>query len=106
MPFILPIPFIPPASNYMDSTVWIVRDFLYPNTVCDSALVSGVENITDEISVSVFPNPAEDVMNIYSHYDNDLTAEIFSVEGKLMAKKFIVAKSFNRANKKLSAELC
>jgi len=93
VPYILPIPFILPASAYMDSTVWIVRDFLFANTVCDSTLVSGLENIADEISISVFPNPADDAMNIFSHYDKDLTAEIFSVEGKLLQQKFIPAKS-------------
>lgn len=99
VPFILPIPFIPPASKYMDSTVWIVRDFLYQNTVCDSTQISGVENIADEISVSVFPNPTDDATVIYSHYSNDLTVEIFSLEGNLLESKFVAAKSFETISK-------
>ena len=93
VPYILPIPFLPPASAYMDSTVWIVRDFLYQNVVCDSALISGVDDVVNEIPVSVFQNPSDEVINIFSHYDNDLTADVFSVEGKLLARKFVVAKS-------------
>ncbi len=93
VPYILPIPFLPPASAYMDSTVWIVRDFLYQNVVCDSALISGVDDVVNEIPVSVFPNPSDEVINIFSHYDNDLTADVFSVEGKLLARKFVAAKS-------------
>jgi hypothetical protein len=93
VPYILPIPFIPPASTYMDSTVWIIRDFLYQNVVCDSTLVSGVEDIANEIPVSVFPNPSDDLINISSHQNGDLTAEIFSVEGRLLQKKVIAGGS-------------
>ena len=89
VPYILPIPFFPPASNYMDSTVWVVRDFLYQNTVCDSALISGVEEIGNEISVSVFPNPSDDLINISSHTNSDLAVEIFSIDGRLVQKKLL-----------------
>ena len=89
VPFILPYPFIPPASNYMDSTVWIVRDFLFQHVTCDPTTISGVENLVNEISVSIIPNLSDDVVNVFSHSDEDLTAEIFSVEGKLLATKFI-----------------
>lgn len=99
VPYILPYPFIPPASYYMDSTIWIIRDFLYQHTVCDPTQISGVESIGNEIPVSVFPNPTDDATVIYSHYGNDLTAEIFSVEGKLLRKKFIAAESFETISK-------
>lgn len=93
VPYILPIPFLPPASTYMDSTVSIIRDFLYQNTVCDSTTINGIENLNEEIFVSVFPNPSNDVLNIFSHQDENLTTEIYSVDGKLMHKKFIPAQS-------------
>ncbi len=93
VPYILPIPFIPPASKYMDSTIWIVRDFLYQNTVCDTTLISGVGNVADEIPLTLFPNPSDDATVIYSQCENDLIAEVFSVEGKLLARKFVAAKS-------------
>lgn len=99
VPYILPIPFLPPASLYMDSTVWIVRDFLFQNTTCDSTQISGVEDVKYEIPVSVFPNPSDDATTIYSHYNNDLTAEVFSVDGKLLTKKLVPAQSSQEISK-------
>ncbi len=99
VPYILPIPFLPPASTYMDSTVWIVRDFLFQNTTCDPTTISGVEDIDTEIPVSVFPNPSGDVTTIYSNSDKDLTVEIFSVEGKLLHRKILPAQSSQTVSK-------
>lgn len=93
VPFILPIPFIPPASLYMDSTVNIVRDFLYPNTVCDSTQIAGIESMGGQIPVSVFPNPTDEATMVYSHYDNELTVEVFSLDGKLLQQKPLAAQS-------------
>lgn len=84
VPYILPIPFLPPASTYMDSTVNIVRDFLFANTVCDSALVSGIENLETIISVSVFPNPSNSEINVVSHAAGQLMVQVFSVTGQLL----------------------
>lgn len=100
VPYILPIPFFPPASTYMDSTVWIVRDFLFDNTICDPTLISGIENSTRQVSVSVFPNPSDDVVNLYSHENEDLVMEIFSAEGRLILRKNLAAntaQSFSRS---------
>lgn len=99
VPYILPIPFLPPASNYMDSTVWVVRDFLYQYVICDSTLVLGIEDVKENISISVFPNPADDVINISSHHNSDLTAKIFSVEGRLLQKKLITSSSIQTISK-------
>ena len=99
VPFILPIPFLPPASAYMDSTVWIVRDFLYQNVVCDPTTTSGVENINGEIPVSIFPNPSDDATILFSHCQNDLIAEVFSIEGKLLMRKVIPAQSSQTISK-------
>lgn len=84
VPYVLPIPFVPPASTYMDSTVWIVRDFLYQNVVCDSTLISGVEEVSNEFAVSIFPNPSDDDVNVYSHSATDYQMEVFSAEGKVV----------------------
>ncbi len=93
VPYILPYPFIPPASNYMDSTVWIVRDFLFQNVTCDPTLISSVGDVNFELPVSVFPNPSDDVTMIYSHYDNELTVDVFSEDGKLLQRKLVSAQS-------------
>jgi hypothetical protein len=99
VPYILPYPFIAPASKYMDSTIWIVRDFLFQNTVCDPTTISGVENVEYELPVSVFPNLTDDATFIYSHSNKNLIAEVFSVEGKLLQTKWIAAESFETISK-------
>lgn len=91
VPYILPIPFIPPASTYMDSTVNIVRDFLFQNVVCDPALISGVNEPAGEISVTVFPNPSEDVVSIYSQQEKEIKAELFTMEGRLLWSNILPA---------------
>ena len=91
VPYILPIPFIPPASTYMDSTIWIVRDFLYQNVVCDPALISGMDEIKQPISAAVFPNPIEDVVNIFSQQDTEIKAELYTLEGRLLWSQSIPA---------------
>jgi hypothetical protein len=100
VPYILPIPFIPPASAYMDSTVWIVRDFLFQNVSCDPTQVSSVDDVNFELPVSVFPNPSDDETSIYSHYDNDLTVSIYSVDGKLLDKKIVSAQARQTISKR------
>jgi hypothetical protein len=91
VPYILPIPFIPPASNYMDSTIWIVRDFLYQNVVCDSTLISGLEELGNDFAVSIFPNPADEEVNVYSHSPTDYQLEVFSAEGKVIYREHLPA---------------
>jgi para-nitrobenzyl esterase len=93
VPFILPIPYLPPASTYMDSTVWIVRDFLYQNVICDSALVSAVDDIRPEAAVAIFPNPSEDFIQIVSSERDELQAEVFSIGGRLIARKTLASYS-------------
>jgi hypothetical protein len=93
VPYILPVPFIPPASAYMDSTVWLIRDFLYQNVSCDSSIISGVENLAAVPAVAVYPNPSEDIINLTALGNEDLVAEVFSMDGKLLARKLIYANS-------------
>mgnify|MGYP003880666825 CR=1 FL=1 len=77
VPFILPIPFIPPASQYMDSTIWIVRDFLYQHVQCDSATISGInEKVSEKPEMTVFPNPA----NVSTTVQVDKTGENYFLE--------------------------
>lgn len=93
VPYILPIPLIPPASTYMDSTVRIIRDFLAPNTVCDSATISGTEVLKYELPISILPNPSEDIMKIVSRYDQDLTATLYAIDGRLILQQSLPAYS-------------
>jgi hypothetical protein len=93
VPFVLPciLPQLSPCKEYMDTTVWLIRDFLYQNVACDSTLISSVEDVAKEISVSVFPNPSEDVVNIVSSENENLILDVYSVEGKLLLRKTLSA---------------
>jgi para-nitrobenzyl esterase len=94
VPYVLPIPFIPPASTYMDSTVWIVRDFLYQNVECDSTLmISGVEDLVSGFPVSVFPNPSDDNIQVYSYSATDYKLEVFSTTGEMLLSEKLSAYS-------------
>lgn len=85
VPFVLPIPLIPPASTYMDSTIRVVRDFLYQQVVCDSALISGMEDL-GEVNMNVYPNPFSEVLKVeLTNSNGDNMVEVFDVYGRLVA---------------------
>lgn len=99
VPYILPIPFIPPASTYMDSTINIVRDFLFQNVECDPTQISGVDELAGEISVAVFPNPSEDVVTIASQSNQEIKAELYTLEGRLLWRSTIAANATQTISK-------
>jgi hypothetical protein len=98
VPFVLPNPFAAPATLYMDTTVRFVRDFLYANVICDST-TTGIKDETEGLSVVIYPNPSDDVVTIYSHYEQELTAEVFSFDGKLVDRKILPAHSSQTVSK-------
>ncbi|MBS1594831.1 MAG: T9SS type A sorting domain-containing protein [Bacteroidetes bacterium] len=85
-PFVLPIPLVPPASLYMDTTIQVLQDFLYAHTDCDSTRIgqTGILDPDYHISVSALPNPADDILTVYSHEAEALQVEVYSIDGKLM----------------------
>ena len=87
VPFILPIPFIPPASQYMDSTTWTVRDFLYQNVNCDSATISGIEDKPwSAPDMVIYPNPAtNNITVLLNQTAEELFLEVSDVTGKRIA---------------------
>ncbi len=90
VPFILPTDPLHNPLPYMDTTVWTIRDFLAPNTVCDSTqFVSGFEPVEEGVAVSVFPNPSSEGIFVSSSQSNALTARVLSVEGKLLMEETI-----------------
>lgn len=87
-PFVLPsTPYLSPSKEYMDTTIWVVRDFLYQNTVCDSALISGIADPDEDVILSVFPNPSGGDLNIASGHNKELVLDIYGVEGQLIGRK-------------------
>jgi hypothetical protein len=102
VPFVLPIPFLPPASQYMDSTTWIVRDFLYQHVECDSATISGVaERLAETPVLTVFPNPSNTVFNVLL----DKTGETYLLELNDITGKRIASYSIGRNINRLSIPL-
>lgn len=84
-PFVLPIPLVPPASLYMDTTLGLLHNYLYRNIVCDSTLIpSGINEIGNNVFISAFPNPSEGIMTVISHDPKDLMIEVVSLDGKIM----------------------
>ena len=96
VPFVLPIPFIPPASQYMDSTTWVIRDFLYQNIICDSTTTLGINSNTVQMrGMSVFPNPASSNITVRFNQNNEeLFLELCAITGKQLAV-YTVAKNTN-----------
>ncbi len=96
VPFVLPIPFIPPASQYMDSTIWTVRDFLYQNIICDSATISGIEDKPWSIpDMVVYPNPTSgNVTVLLNQTFEELFLEVSDITGKRIAV-YTVGKNTN-----------
>ncbi len=96
VPFILPIPFIPPASQYMDSTIWTVRDFLYQNVNCDSATISGIEDKPwSAPDMVIYPNPAtNNVTVLLNQTAEELFLEVSDVTGKRISV-FTIGKNTN-----------
>jgi hypothetical protein len=83
-PFVLPVPLVPPASLYMDTTISVLANYMYLNIVCDSSQISGIHDIApNNVYVSVFPNPSDAVMTMISHDPKDMIVEVVDLDGRL-----------------------
>ncbi len=85
------VPFILPTNNnilsiakYMDTTIWVIRDFLYDNIFCKNDTASGVANIYGSGRVAIYPNPAQSRLNIAIDDDisNNLLFTLYNYEGR------------------------
>jgi hypothetical protein len=86
-PFVLPVPLIPPASLYMDTTLRLLHNYLARNIICDSTLIpAGINDIEHNIFVSAFPNPSDGVMTVISHDPKDLMIEVVALDGRVVEK--------------------
>jgi hypothetical protein len=88
VPFILPCVLNPPCSYYMDTTVWVIRDFLY-NQMCFRGLDVQDEKI--DFAVNVFPNPSEDIITFAVNHNRPLLLQIYGVDGRIILEKNIAA---------------
>ncbi len=100
VPFILPTNPLHNPLPYMDTTVWVIRDFLAPNTLCDTTLISGFQESETGVTATVYPNPAGEQLYISSAQSVALQAQLFTMEGQLVWQQqlpggFITAVSRN-----------
>jgi hypothetical protein len=86
-PFVLPIPYLPSVLAYMDTTIWVIRDFLYQH-VCD-APTTRIFEMADNIAVSIVPNSTDNNFDILSLSGKTLKAEVYSIDGKLLTSKSV-----------------
>lgn len=82
VPFILY--FFSPGKEYMDTTIWTIRDFLYPNVVCDSSVALKVSEPVLNDAIVVFPVPSSEAVTIQSKWTEDLRVGFYTSEGKLL----------------------
>lgn len=95
VPFVLPIPWIPPATIYMDTTINVLRDFLFEHIICDSALVSVVENKNLLPEMFLYPNPSQGNITIMLNATGEeYFLELCDVTGKQISV-FNIAKNTN-----------
>ncbi len=83
VPFIIPYAPTYNPTPWMDTTEHIIRDFLVKHITCP-AFAAGIDEPVKTVSVSIFPNPSEDVVNISSQNQKDLNVSVLSVDGKLV----------------------
>jgi hypothetical protein len=96
-PFIIPfnstLPAILNVPNYMDTTEWIIRDFLIQNIVCDSTLAAGINEPDNPWAVEVYPVPSNDAVNIYSHQSENLDVTVINMMGQVLQRRTLEANS-------------
>ena len=92
-PFIIPYP---PTylqmTAYMDTTEWFVRDFLVKHITCPPFPL-GINTPENKVSLSIFPNPSEDVISVNSQYGKDLSVSVLTTEGKIVQQHILPANS-------------
>jgi hypothetical protein len=99
VPFIIPTAGNPNIFAYADTCVWTIRDFLYQNVVCDSELISGLQDVAaNPVNVSLAPNPSDGNMTITSSSDKNYELDIFSVDGRLVRQGFLYANTTQQIN--------
>jgi len=96
VPFILPkdssLGAILAIPLYMDTTEWLIRDFLYKNVVCDST-IAGISEPDNKLSISIYPNPSNRSISIYSGQPEDMDMAIVNTMGQVMRHEILAANS-------------
>ena len=104
-PFIIPfnstIPAILNVPHYMDTTEWLIRDFLYQNVTCDSTIYTGIsETAQNQPTPAVYPNPSNYAVAIYSNQSADLNVAVVTIMGQVLQQQLLVANGMLVLHKK------
>ena len=95
-PFIIPfaetLPALANVPHYMDTTEWLIRDFLYQNITCDST-IEGINEPDNPLAVSVYPIPSNDAVAIYSHQPENLDISVINMMGQVLQRRVLDANS-------------
>ena len=95
-PFIIPfdqsLAAIINVPNYMDTTEWLIRDFLYQNVTCDST-IAGIEEAESNLAVRVYPVPSNDEVVVYSHQPSQLQVSVINLMGQVLQTQVLDANS-------------
>jgi para-nitrobenzyl esterase len=96
VPFILPfnasIQAILNVPLYMDTTEWLIRDFLYKNVICDST-IAGISDPGGKLSITIYPNPSNSNIAIYSGQPEDMDVAVVNTMGQVMRRDMLAANS-------------
>jgi hypothetical protein len=95
-PFIIPfnetLQAIAEVPKYMDTTQWLIRDFLYQNVTCDSSLATGINApAQNQPAPAIYPNPSTDAVAIYSNQQHDIDVAVVTIMGQVLQRQLLVA---------------
>jgi hypothetical protein len=92
-PFIIPfnetLPAILNVPNYMDTTEWLIRDFIYKNLDCyEPTAITEPQNAP---AAAIYPNPSTDAIAIYSNQSRDINMEVVTLLGQVLQRLVLPA---------------
>lgn len=68
-------------QNYMDTTIWTIRDFLAQHVVCGGL---NTINKVNNISAEIYPNPFSGSFTIETTNSNPISATLTDISGKII----------------------
>ena len=92
-PFIIPfnstLAAVLNVPKYMDTTEWLIRDFLYKNLTYNVATgLTQPENIQ---APAIYPNPSSNAIAVYSNQAHDLNVAVVTIMGQVLQQQLLVA---------------
>jgi hypothetical protein len=67
------------------------------NSACSANIILSQEHIRREVSLSVFPNPCSDILNVQLENTEQAIAEVLSIDGGIVSKS-VISQGINNLN--------